>query len=104
MNKAAMIRGLFVGGGNGGRHKWRPYEDVGCAFMRTWCKTAMKLSTGDRKGQPEEQSVRAIDGEADLHGCRVSLRSGWPFLAFAPIQKPQSKPGGHKWPPYKLRG
>ena len=36
------------------------------------------------KGPLEEQSVRAMDGAADLHGCVVPLRSGWPFLAFAP--------------------
>jgi len=43
-----------------------------------------------RAGQPEEQSVRAKDGAADLHGCVLSLRSGWPVLALAPNPQRQS--------------
>jgi hypothetical protein len=42
-----------------------------------------------RTGQPEEQSVRAKDGAADLHGCVLSLRSGWPVLALAPNSQRQ---------------
>jgi hypothetical protein len=56
MNKAAMIRGLFVGDGNGGRHKWRSYIFVGCAFMRTWYKTAMKLLTRSGKASPKSKA------------------------------------------------
>ncbi len=37
-----------------------------------------------RKGLPEEQSVRARDGEPSLQGCVIPLRSGRPFLHAAP--------------------
>ncbi|MGK3113285.1 hypothetical protein [Candidatus Pantoea formicae] len=48
-----------------------------------------RLQLKDRTGQPEEQSVRAKDGAADLHGCVLSLRSGWPVLALAPNSQRQ---------------
>ncbi|MBK0096530.1 hypothetical protein IBT49_11130 [Erwinia sp. S63] len=61
-------------------HNFLTNGTKGMRLLRVEAMTNLRPS----KGPLEEQSVRAMDGAADLHGCVIPLRSGGPLMGMAP--------------------